>query len=215
MDDAQQLIGWLGLAGAAAGFISRANQKHAKRWKSSLQVLYNDYTFEEYATITVLSLLYAIGIGALSGASAGALLCAFRQDGNSEYFFILSGLLFLGVPALRISVEGYTVIYKTAQDASNYFKVSGRIPTREDSSANSDADGNGVRSQKRTPKYQQSTWKEDFLRCIRVLEEKGIDISEIDEDSSFVGANSITVRTRDGKKIGEFTKDAQGRWSLI
>jgi hypothetical protein len=213
MDDAQQIIGGSSIVGAAIALVVRANQKYARRWKSSLQILYTDYTLEDYATITILSFLYAVGVGALSGASTGAILYALRADGNEEFYFLLSGLFFLGVPVLRISTEGYTVIYKTAQDASRYFRISTRKYAKEDPALKDESETARGYSTKRTPNYSNGDPIGDYLECLRILQEEEVDISQANEKKSFIGANTIIIRDGEGAKIAEFTKNSSGNWT--
>jgi len=215
MGDALQLIGWFGLAGGAIGLIAKATHDYDLGWKSALLALFTDYNLKEHAAITIIGFLYAIGIGLLGGSAAGAILSAFQQDGNSEFYLILSGLLILGVPILRISVEGYTVIYQTAQDARMYFRLSSHRLTNGEPALQDEPRNVSSQSSETAPHYQRRDSNAEFWTCIRILRDNGHDISNVDQASSFIGANTIIVRSKNGKKIGEFTMNKMGRWILL
>jgi hypothetical protein len=210
-----QLMGWMALIGAIAGLAIRANQKNARNWNSTLQILYSDYTLEDYATITVLSLMYAVGAGALSGASLGALFMATKQDGNREYFLAISGALFLIVPALRLTIEGYSVVYTTALEASRYFKVSRQSLLKEDPTLGPEARDKVKKKNVQESRGGASDWLSDFQSCLDILRKEGCDLSTVSEKSSFIGARTIILRDPSGTKVGEFDRDSAGNWHLV
>ena len=114
----------LAVVGAFLSCIARFNQKRNRGWKSTLRILFTDYVLEDYATLTLLSLVYSLGAGGLGGASLGAFIYAIFATSNNTTFFCAGAILLLLVPVLRIGIEGYSVIYKTAQDGSKFFETS-------------------------------------------------------------------------------------------
>ena len=81
-----------------------------------------DYRFEDYATINVLSLIYALCQGGAIGASIGFVIQCFGlalsyPSNFSSYiplFFSLTCLLALVI--VRLVIESYALIYRAIQD---------------------------------------------------------------------------------------------------
>jgi len=205
------MIAILGFIGAIVSCTARLNQTHERGWKSTLRILYSDYVFDHIATITLLSLVYAIGVGALSGASLGTFLLMIIGKSNKVELFWVGMTLLLAIPLLRISLEGYTVIYRTAQDASRFWVASyndliKRDPTLDKSSP-------WETQEERVVKNFGYSKKEIFEGIIMELKELGIDTRKISyKDSSFT-RNQAIVMNNLGHQVAVFTLQSDGEWT--
>lgn len=132
MDDTSKTVIVFALLGSLITIAFRYHQKNRRGWKSTVQVLYNDYTFEEYATLNLLSLIYAVVIGGLTGAGIGFAIRSPFADAVST--ISASAVCFLIIPIARVFTESYTIIYKTAKDASTFFAISSREILKNDPS---------------------------------------------------------------------------------
>ena len=118
----------LGTIGAAIAIIRRFFSRRKRGDKSLFYIIVSDFTFDYYASLSLLSFLYALIQGACFGLSTGFALTAivFRSNGISleenptPVIGILVSLLTIFVS--RLMIEGYTIIYRTAQDAGKYFR---------------------------------------------------------------------------------------------
>jgi hypothetical protein len=112
--------------GAGIALARRGSSTKKRGDKSFLSIIINDFTFDYYATLSLLSFMYAITQGACFGVSIGYtfLIGANLLDGNhslsTPLFGILSSLIIIVVS--RLVIEGYTVVYRTAQDAGEFFR---------------------------------------------------------------------------------------------
>jgi len=99
------------------------------------RILINDFQFRKFATINLLTFLNAVAQGAGFGLSLGFFIAGYmRQDINIERwvdycapsllllctlnwqeYYILSLVALLGIVAIRISIESYILIFKSAQ----------------------------------------------------------------------------------------------------
>jgi len=117
------------LVGALISLIRRSRLRNRTGEKRLIDILLNDYYFEHYATLSIISFVYGVAQGALIGGALGFSLVTLigmvfvgSELVSIEYF--LSGslgcliLLFL----LRVFLEGYTILYRTAQDFSSYVR---------------------------------------------------------------------------------------------
>ena len=88
----------------------------------------NDFYFDNYATLSLLSFVYGVGQGALLGAALG-----FSFDfvilSSMDVLFIQPSFMLLGslcclilLIILRVFLESYTVLYRTAQDFGAYIR---------------------------------------------------------------------------------------------
>jgi len=198
-----------GLIGALVAIVMRYNQKHRRGWRSTLAVLFNDFTFEEYATLNLLSLIYAILLGGLSGSGIAFILQA--PFSRFPEYLVASMICFLLIPLSRIGIEGYTVIYKTARDASAFLTLSTR------------------RILKNEPSLQEkSAWiKEDrivegrfgyepqviYKAIVEELTESGIDTKLLSYENTSFADNMVIVVDNSGKKIAVFTQHSDGEWT--
>lgn len=93
---------------------------------SSFGVLANDYMFHRYSTLSILSIAYALIQGACVGVSVGGVYETIRLvclGGLTAPGFLMQvgtiAVAFVAIVILRILIESYAVIYKTAQDLSD------------------------------------------------------------------------------------------------
>lgn len=125
------LIAW-----GLAGIIYSLYYRHKSRTKeqSFISIIVNDFNFEEYATISFLSFIYAIVQGAGFGLSIGFIIARIMsilsnlwrmgvfcpndwsggcQIGNEYYLYSI--LCLLVVVIARLSIEGYIILFKLSQ----------------------------------------------------------------------------------------------------
>ncbi len=114
-------IGILGIVGLIIALIRRNRSRRSLDGKSTLDIIYNDYNLSSYASISILSLVYAIYQGILFGAGFGFILYAvgtiFYGGGIGILFNIAYSLLcLLLIVLVRISIEGTALIFRVAGD---------------------------------------------------------------------------------------------------
>ena len=199
--------------GAIATVIARYYQKRRTGWRSTLSILYADFIFEEYATLNLLSLLYAILSGLLSGL---AVAFAFLGISSGNTFqlqnnLILSLSCFLLIILIRLSVEGYTVIYKTARDAGRYFILSSRQLISESKGLLDSQEGFINTQEERSSNYN----KRQMFRAIKEeLEGLEIDSSSVSYGNTSFEEDMVTVRDKNNEVVIVFAKNADGEWNI-
>jgi len=108
--------------GLVAAWIRRSKSRKEINDKSLRSIIFNDYNLSSYASLSILSLLYAIFQGIFFGASLGfisfALGSLFRGfdviSSNIGYFFVCLLLIVI----TRILIEGTSLIFRVAEDIS-------------------------------------------------------------------------------------------------
>ena len=190
----------------AISLLARADIKKRKKWKSTLSILASDYTFENYATISTASLLYAILQGGLFGTSFGFVALSFiEKDWQYAGYSLLCLLMIVNV---RLIIEGYIALYKTARDASMYFTLSSRQmllqnPLLQDSYGE---DFNPILNTK--PSRGSSSKSRGLFDLILIsLEENNIDATNASFEQSYLGKNSATLFNNDGTILAEIEID--------
>jgi len=205
------MIAMFSAVGTLASCIARFNQKYIRRWKSTIRILYSDYVFDEYATITLLSLLYALGVGGLTGAAIGSFIASLASNsGRSDFFLAGIGLLLL-VPILRVTIEGYTVIYKTASVASRFFELSSTDLIQRDPTLSQYSPWET--SQDRVETNFGYSKEEIFKAIMDELKELGTDTSSITYGNTSFTHNRVIVVNNHGRQVAVFTKHPNGEWS--
>lgn len=122
----------MGITGVVISLTRRRNHRIKSGESTSLKILANDYMFTQYATLPILSIVYAFAQGACLGIAASIIyenvrIAAIKGLDGIEFastqLTILLGAL-ATIVLMRIIVESYVVIYKTAKDISYYARQS-------------------------------------------------------------------------------------------
>jgi len=114
--------------GAFVSLIRRGRLRKRKGDRRFVDILVNDFYFQDYATLSIISFVYGVTQGALLGGALGcslvSLIGAFDGTGliPTQYFLFCSlGCLIL-LFIFRVLLEGYTILYRTAQDFGAYIR---------------------------------------------------------------------------------------------
>ena len=110
------------LIGLVTAWRRRSKSRQEINDKSLRSIIFNDYNLSSYASLSILSLLYAIFQGILAGAGLGfisfALGSLFRGfdviASNIGYFLIC----LLSIVIIRVLIEGTSLIFRVAEDIS-------------------------------------------------------------------------------------------------
>ena len=205
------MIFGLAVIGAFLSYIARYNQKYNRGWKSTLRILFTDYVLEDYATLTLLSLVYSLGAGGLGGASLGAFIYAIFARSDNATIFFGGALMLLLIPLLRIGVEGYSIIYKTAQDASRFFDTSTTDLLKRDPSLSR---GNPWTKNEDRIKADFGYSRKEILEAVlEELKEIGVDISSISRHDTSFSKNRVVVVNNLGRQVAVFTRHENGEWT--
>lgn len=122
----------LGIIGAVIAIIRRFFSRRRRGDRSLFYIIVSDFTFDNYATLSILSFLYAVVQGACFGLATGFTLTAVVSQmngiGSAENPAPIIGILIslLTIFVIRLVIEGYTIVYRTAQDAGAFFRGKGR-----------------------------------------------------------------------------------------
>ena len=113
----------LAIVGLIIAVIRRNKSRESLGGESTLDIIYNDYNLSSYASISILSLVYAIYQGILFGTGFGFILYAigtiFVGGGIGILLNIGYSLLcLLLIIIVRISVETTALIFRVAGDIS-------------------------------------------------------------------------------------------------
>jgi hypothetical protein len=201
----------LAAIGAFLSFIARFNQKYNRGWKSTLRILFTDYVLEDYASLTLLSLVYSLGAGGLGGASIGAFIYSIFASSDNQTIFFGGVLMLLLIPLLRISVEGYSVIYKTAQNASRFFDASTADLLKRDPSLS--RVNPWTENEQRIKADFGYSKNEIFEAILEELKEIGVDISLISRRDTSFSKNRVVVTNNLGHQVAVFTRHEDGEWT--
>jgi hypothetical protein len=116
------------LLGAIYTF-SLGRQEWLSRSISLRKVILVDYAFDNYTTIVILSYVYSIAQGACIGGFLSGFFYWMMIDGSMARFSPQGILLPIGfilfLVITRLFIEAIILIYRVAQDISNYTKKSG------------------------------------------------------------------------------------------
>ena len=95
-------------------------------FSSIFRILKDDYVFDKYVTLKLFSIIYALGQGIGIGASIGYFADWIHSLVTNSYLkgVYFSGLIIslLSIIFLRITLEIYSIIYKTAIEFRNFVK---------------------------------------------------------------------------------------------
>ena len=89
--------------------------------KPLTSIVLNDYTFSSYASLSILSLIFALFQGILLGATFGFIFYSIGHFYSEDYFFgnlgyAISSLFILII--IRVIIEAFTLIFRVAEDIS-------------------------------------------------------------------------------------------------
>lgn len=119
---------WTSLLGVLVALIRRFRLRKRRGDKPFAEIMVNDFYFDNYATLSLLSFVYGVGQGALLGAALGlsfdfVVLSAMDVSFIQPSFMLLGSLCCLILLIiLRIFLESYTVLYRNAQDFGAYIR---------------------------------------------------------------------------------------------
>jgi hypothetical protein len=202
--DIAYTIATLAIVGIVISLIARANVKSRKRWKSTISIIGADYTFENYATISAASFIYAILQGGLAGTSVACAALVFIE---SEWLYALYSLAALLLIFLaRLAIEGYVALYKTARDASMFFVLSSQKIISENKHIQ-EAYKDDFNSLKRhyEPQKSSPTPKKDIDEVISLLKSNDFETTGFSYGQSHVSRTAATIARDDGSLIAEVT----------
>ena len=95
-------------------------------FSSIFRILKDDYIFDKYVTLKIISIIYALGQGIGIGASIGYFADWIHSLVTDSYLkgTYFSGLMIslLSIIFLRITLEIYSIIYKAAIEFRNFVK---------------------------------------------------------------------------------------------
>tara|TARA_B100000459_G_scaffold145400_1_gene109724 strand:+ start:929 stop:1444 length:516 start_codon:yes stop_codon:yes gene_type:complete len=118
--------GWFGLFGGIFTLWRFCKKQIENPFSSIYKTLKDDYVFDKYITLQLLSIFYAFGQGLGVGASFGFLIDWIHAVISNSYFksVYFSGLIgsLLFILALRVSLEVYSIIYRAANEFIKYLK---------------------------------------------------------------------------------------------
>jgi len=118
-------------AGSAISLYRRSIAKKKQGEESTLPILANDYYFQKYSSITMLSFMYAVIQGAALVGATYTLVRWIFGGNHFEWFCLnmpwcgfpalsLVGILLASILISRVILETYALLYKTARDLSAY-----------------------------------------------------------------------------------------------
>jgi len=112
--------------GILCSLVRRYKLRKENTDKSFLDIIANDYYFSKYATLSLLSFTYALVQGAGVGSALYFIFQWFKSLSTDDLGtlthlpLLYSVLSLLAIVFSRIILEGYTILYRTAQDFSDY-----------------------------------------------------------------------------------------------
>ncbi len=124
----------LSISGLIYSIYRKVKSRKANKDKSLFYILFSDYTLSSYASLRILSIVYAIIQGILLGASLAFILQVFGSIFSFSRIPILVNLLYLAVSLIillltRISIEFISLTFRVAEDLS---KVSNKTISKSD-----------------------------------------------------------------------------------
>jgi len=119
---------WTSLLGVLVALIRRFRLRKRRGEKPFAEIIVNDFYFDNYATLSLLSFVYGVGQGGLFGTALGFSF-DFIIVSTMDIPFIQPSFMLLGALCclvlliiLRVFLESYTVLYRTAQDFGAYIR---------------------------------------------------------------------------------------------
>lgn len=106
--------------GIFATVVARGQQRLSRGFRSTWSILLSDFTFDRYATLSLISLFYAVITGALIGLFVSLLAIYFISDGRELNYLLYSVGSLLLIPIVRLSVEQIVLLFKTGDSISSY-----------------------------------------------------------------------------------------------
>ena len=113
----------LAVSGLIYSIYRKIKSRQANKDKSLVYIITSDYNFSSYASLRILSIVYAVVQGILLGASLafiiqvfGSILSFSRDPIVQNLLYTLVCLLYLLVT--RVLIEGISLIFRVAEDLS-------------------------------------------------------------------------------------------------
>ena len=124
----------LAISGLIYSIYRKIKSRQINKDKSLFYIIYSDYTLSSYASLRILSILYAIVQGLLLGASLAFFVQIFGSVISLNSDPLLLNFIYLVVSLVvllitRISIEGISLIFRVAEDLS---KLSNKETTEGD-----------------------------------------------------------------------------------
>ncbi len=122
------------ISGLIYSIYRKIKSRKANKDKSLFYILYSDYTLSSYASLRILSIVYAIVQGILLGASLAFLVQFFGSILSFSRVALTFNLIYLIVSLIillltRISIEFISLTFRVAEDLS---KVSNKTISKND-----------------------------------------------------------------------------------
>ena len=124
----------LAISGLIYSIYRKVKYRKANKDKSLFYIIYSDYTLSSYASLRILSIVYAITQGILLGGSLafsvqvfGSILSFSREPLLLNFIYLIFSLLILLLT--RISIEFISLTFRVAEDLS---KVSNKTISKID-----------------------------------------------------------------------------------
>lgn len=111
------LILYPGIAGLLIAIAARQYALYDSGSRNLFSIVYRDPLFNQYATISLLSILYSVYLGASTGVSVGLILVFFKNDGQGEAgpYAFYAFLLLLSIVLVRVSIENVVLLFKVGE----------------------------------------------------------------------------------------------------
>ena len=118
----------LAISGLIYSIYRKIKSRKANKDKSLIYIITSDYTLSSYASLRILSIVYALVQGVLLGASFafsiqlfGSILSFSKEPLILNFIYTLVSLIILLVT--RISIEGISLIFRVAEDLSKSISI--------------------------------------------------------------------------------------------
>ena len=141
----------------------------------------------------------------------GAFIYSIFASSDNQTIFFGGVLMLLLIPLLRISVEGYSVIYKTAQNASRFFDASTADLLKRDPSLS--RVNPWTENEPRIKADFGYSKNEIFEAIFEELKEIGVDMSLISRRGTSFSKNRVVVTNNLGHQVAVFTRHEDGEWT--
>ena len=113
----------LSIAGLIYSIYRKIKSRQANKDKSLVYIITNDYTLSSYASLRILSIVYAISQGILLGAAFafsiqvfGSILSFSQEPIIANFIYTIVCLIILLIE--RVFIEGISLIFRVAEDLS-------------------------------------------------------------------------------------------------
>lgn len=112
-----ELIFYPGIAGLLIAVAARQYALFGSGSRSLASIVYRDPLFNQYATLSLLSILYSVYLGASTGVSVGLVLVFFKNDGQGETgsYVFYAFLLLISILIVRVSIENIVLLFKVGE----------------------------------------------------------------------------------------------------